>query len=63
MESSGGMRIAPAPIIMIGDGIGTMICSIMTPMKTESCPWALINSIIHCVISETKNASLIIYTS
>jgi hypothetical protein len=41
------MRIAPAPIMIMGDGMGTMICSIITPMKTESWPWVLINSMIH----------------
>jgi hypothetical protein len=38
-----------------GDGMGTMVCSIITPMKPESWSWALINSIIHCVISGTTN--------
>jgi hypothetical protein len=52
------MRTAPAPIIMRGDGMGTMICSMITPMKTESWPWVLIDSIIHCVISEIKGALL-----
>jgi hypothetical protein len=40
-----------------GDGIGMMICSIITPTKTESWPWVLINSIIHWVISEIKDVS------
>jgi hypothetical protein len=35
MESPDGIRIAPAPMMISGDGIGTMICSIITPMKTE----------------------------
>jgi hypothetical protein len=49
--------MAPAPMTMSGDGIGTMICSIITPMKTESWPCVLINSIIHWVISEIKDPS------
>jgi hypothetical protein len=41
-----------------GDGMGTIICSIITPMKTESWPWVLIDSIIHWVISKIKGTSL-----
>jgi hypothetical protein len=61
MESPGGMRMAPAPMMIRGDGIGTIICSIITPMKTASWPWALINSIIHWVISEINGTSYISY--
>jgi hypothetical protein len=36
IESPGEIRIAPAPMMINGEGMGTMICSIITPMKTES---------------------------
>jgi hypothetical protein len=61
MESPGKMRIAPAPMMMSGDGMGTMICSIITPMKTASWPWVLINSIIHWVISDINGISYTLY--
>ena len=57
MESPGKMRMAPAPMMISGDGMGTMTCSIITPMKTENWPWVLIKSIIHCVISEINSLS------
>jgi len=36
VEGPGGIRIAPALMTISGDGMGVMICSIITPVKTES---------------------------
>lgn len=36
------MRKAPPDIVMIGEGIGTMICSTTPPINMDKVPWVLI---------------------
>jgi len=44
-RKTGQDQDGPCPMMIIGEGMGTMTCSIITPMKTRSWPWALIDSI------------------
>jgi hypothetical protein len=50
-ESSALMSKKPAPIIIKGEGIGTMTLSMITPTKTLQGPWARIESMIQLRIS------------
>jgi hypothetical protein len=45
------MSKKPAPIIIKGEGIGTMTLSMITPIKTLHGPWARIESMIQLRIS------------
>src|SRR5215831_16281572 len=50
-ESSVLMSKKPAPIIIKGEGMGTMTLSMMTPTKTLQGPWVRIESMIQLRIS------------
>jgi hypothetical protein len=45
-----GIRMNPAPMMMAGEGMGIITCSIKTPTNTLDAPWARSASKIHAVI-------------